>query len=568
MKKITLLVALAISSLCATAQNFSVTYTFDSVKTTTGTTDPSFVPTATGVTFGSFSSVGASANPNAAGRFSFTGWSIGSTGGFADTLYSGMTGALDAGKYYEVTISPNSGFGVNLDTIRFSARRSPTGPRSYSVRSSVDGFTSNISNAVLPASPWISIQGTNEFFYRHDTTANGLNTINGNFIFLTGGTFSNLSSPVTFRFYFWNAEAAAGSFFIDNVRINGSTISLNPTISSQPQDQIVCVGSTASFSVTASNAVSYQWEEDAGSGFVPLSNTGVYSGVDTDILNISNTSGLSGNNYHCVVTNGSGNTTSNAALLTEAAPVTPSVSLPVTSVTICESDSISGYAIGVNDGANPTYLWYLVGNPSPVGVGQALSIGANIIPPGTYQVYCELTSSIGCVTTPTANSDTLTLTVNPSPAIPVVSEVTNILYTSSYTSYQWYIGTTALGTDSSQVAANSGIYTVEVTNSFGCTAVSPDYNFVYVGISGLSANSNSIIYPNPSADGMFTLDLGNAQANTTVTVYDVLGNVITSKEISVNGKYALNLTSEAKGCYFVSVKNNHETSTHKITITK
>ncbi len=222
MKKITLLLSFFIISVCAAAQPFLGLYTFDSVKTTTGTTDPSFVPTATGVTFGSFTAVGTPANPNAAARFSFVNWPTGSVGGVADSLYSGMTGVLSATEYFEVTVSPVVGYAVTLDTIRFNARRSSTGPRSYSVRSSVDGFTSNITNGFMLLHPNVSIQGQNEFFFIHDTTSNILNNANGNLILLSGGSFSALTSPVTFRFYSWNAEASSGSFGIDNVAIIGS----------------------------------------------------------------------------------------------------------------------------------------------------------------------------------------------------------------------------------------------------------------------------------------------------------------------------------------------------------
>ena len=171
MKKITLLlVALAVITV-SKAQPFMGLYTFDSVKTTSGTTDPSPVPVATGVTFGSFSATGTPTNPNAAARFSFTNWPTGSVSGFADSLYSNMTGSLSASEYYEVTVAPASGYTISLDSIRFTVRRSPTGIRSFAVRSSADGYANNLSASYMVARPWLSIQGTNEFFFRYDTTA-------------------------------------------------------------------------------------------------------------------------------------------------------------------------------------------------------------------------------------------------------------------------------------------------------------------------------------------------------------------------------------------------------------
>ena len=85
-------------------QAFTATYPFTGVTTTSGTTDPTPVPTAPGVTFGAFTAVGMSANPNAASRFSFTLPPTGATNG-SDTF----TGSLDPTKYYSVTLTPVSG---------------------------------------------------------------------------------------------------------------------------------------------------------------------------------------------------------------------------------------------------------------------------------------------------------------------------------------------------------------------------------------------------------------------------------------------------------------------------
>ena len=72
MKKITLFIAGSVLSICAFAQG-SVTYTFDSVKTTSGIIDPSPLPTATGIVCSSFSAIGTPPNSLAAqlipGRF-------------------------------------------------------------------------------------------------------------------------------------------------------------------------------------------------------------------------------------------------------------------------------------------------------------------------------------------------------------------------------------------------------------------------------------------------------------------------------------------------------------------
>jgi len=76
-----------------------------------------------------------------------------------------------------------------------------------------------------------------------------------------------------------------------------------PTISAEPNSQSVTFGASASFTVSCSNAVSYQWQEDDGTGFVNISNGGLYSDATTTTLNISlPTVSMSGYKYRCVVT--------------------------------------------------------------------------------------------------------------------------------------------------------------------------------------------------------------------------------------------------------------------------
>lgn len=93
----------------------------------------------------------------------------------------------------------------------------------------------------------------------------------------------------------------------------------NCVITQQPQTQFVLTGSTAQFIIDAPDNVMKQWQQDAGLGFVNLTNAGPYSGVNSDTLSISNVQ-LTMNNYHyrCVLSDSSGfgcHNTSNDAIL-------------------------------------------------------------------------------------------------------------------------------------------------------------------------------------------------------------------------------------------------------------
>ncbi|MFH6981838.1 beta strand repeat-containing protein, partial [Marinoscillum luteum] len=73
-------------------------------------------------------------------------------------------------------------------------------------------------------------------------------------------------------------------------------------INSQPAASTKCSGESTSFSVSASNAQSYQWQVNTGSGYVNVTNGGVYSGATTANLAISDVTGMDGYLYQVLVT--------------------------------------------------------------------------------------------------------------------------------------------------------------------------------------------------------------------------------------------------------------------------
>lgn len=200
--------------------SFTKTYDFTSVTTTSGTTDPTPVPTEPGLTFGSFSAATTSTNSSAGFRFSFANQPLGATNGNDATF----TGAIDLNTYYQVTISPNAGTTYNLDGITFGMRRSGTGVRHYAVRSSLDNYATNLPASINPSNANLTVAG-DVFFWAFDATSTAADQT-GSTITLSSA-FDGLTVPVTFRFYAWDAEAAGGNFSIDNVAISGATTTLN-----------------------------------------------------------------------------------------------------------------------------------------------------------------------------------------------------------------------------------------------------------------------------------------------------------------------------------------------------
>ena len=77
------------------------------------------------------------------------------------------------------------------------------------------------------------------------------------------------------------------------------TLGSPTTILANPMDATVCNGDPVSFSVTVqATTPTYQWQVHDGTGYYNLSNTGIYSGVNTSVLNIS--SATSGYQHLCI----------------------------------------------------------------------------------------------------------------------------------------------------------------------------------------------------------------------------------------------------------------------------
>ena len=111
------------------------------------------------------------------------------------------------------------------------------------------------------------------------------------------------------------ADAAATRAVVDERfedEFSGMTES-GPMITRPPQDVTAAAGSTAQFTVTAIGAglLSYQWQLSSGSAWANI------SGATAAQHSVTASAGLNGQEYRCIVTDGSGRkTASEPATLT------------------------------------------------------------------------------------------------------------------------------------------------------------------------------------------------------------------------------------------------------------
>ncbi|MCD4726278.1 MAG: immunoglobulin domain-containing protein, partial [Pirellulales bacterium] len=159
-------------------------------------------------------------------------------------------------------------------------------------------------------------------------------------------------------------DSACGSS--DNITISVYDSNDPPLVTEHPSDVTQCATGDATFSISAANVTSYQWQEDDGGGFTNITTNGTYTGYESSSLTIDPVSGLDGYLYRCVATNGNGSSTSNSAELTVESPTADAGN----DATICGgSASIGGVASG---GVAPyTYSWS--SGPSTTNATQSVS---------------------------------------------------------------------------------------------------------------------------------------------------------------------------------------------------
>jgi PKD repeat protein len=555
MKKITLSLSAVILALCSQAQTFSASYPFDLVVNgASGTTDPTAVPTATGATFSSFTAVGTPANPNATGRFSFTDWTPGATA--SSDVYSTHTGTLNTAEYYEVTVTPTSPYTLSLSDITFRVQRSGSGIRTYAVRSSVDGYATNLPASINPANPALTAQFGDVFYWNTDATTSFQD---GSTITLGGTSFTNLTSPVTFRFYGWNAEANTGTFSIDNVMISGTATAPAALAASFTADT-VCFGDSTSFmdmSTGPNTITNWLWSFDDGTATSTLQNPShLYSAPGAYEVSLT------------VIDNMLNSNTYTDSVWVHAKPVAdfsaPSINCGAT-VQFYDSSTVANGTIN-------QWMWMFGDPTTTVNDTSVLEDPTHTFSGiGTYTVTEIVSSTMGC-------TDTMFMMITNSMVNATLNAnvVSDSVYfsgaasggTGSYTYVIDYGDGSPLNTTptAGHVYSVDSIYTacLFVTDSIGCSDTScTTFTILSTGIAHNNTASLISIHPNPSADGIFTVTSGNA----TINVFNIVGKNIFTKKVS-DGRHTIDLSSEANGSYFVTIQTDKELITKKITISK
>jgi PKD repeat protein len=230
--------------------------------------------------------------------------------------------------------------------------------------------------------------------------------------------------------------------------------------------------------------------------------------------------------------------------------LSPRTSFAANDTTICEGSTVS---FSDSSADATSWSWAFAGGNPATSTAQHPSVTYSTA--GTYNVSLTATNAIGSgMLTKSAH---ILVAANP---LPVITASGNVLTATGINTYQWYINGVPIpgATSATYTAIDGGAYTVQGTNTAGCTGTSTAYNHSKLGLSNTLRNAGYELYPNPTT-GTFTITgSGLHTAAIVLTCYNSIGAVVRREELeAVNGhiQSTINWSSLPRGAYTISIQD-------------
>ena len=361
-------------------------------------------------------------------------------------------------------VPPPNGFTFNSPAAVVAACPAPNVQTSGNLTATWLGtFVGDVSltGTVSPAGPVVSFSSTTLTQAAPSTTVTltGMSTLApGNYTVTVTGT--GTGAPTQTRDIVFTVSPGAG-----------------PAITTQPANQSACVGTTATFNVTATGT--YQWQLSTNGGGTWANISGATTASYTTA---AATTAMNSYQYRVNVTGQCGTTTSSVATLT--VNTAPAITTQPTSLSLCSGSAASFTVAGT--GTALTYQWQVstdagaTWNNISAANAATYTIAAVATTDNNKQFRCVVSGTC----TPAVNSNAATLlvsssiTVSTNPVSQTVCEATTVNFTvaaaGSGLSYQWQVS--ADGGTTWTNLANTGNYTGATSTTLTITGVLPAQN--------------------------------------------------------------------------------------------
>jgi gliding motility-associated-like protein len=224
--------------------------------------------------------------------------------------------------------------------------------------------------------------------------------------YTTVGTINNSYIAAVAGTYTASITGNAGCSMTTNAEIVGPM--LTPALSITTSATSVCQGSSITFTAIPDNggsAPAYQWQVGGANA-----GTNSFSFTTSTLTNGSIVACLLTSDATCL---SSPTASASSPPITITPPVIPTVTISASATTVCSGSPVTFEATPGNGGTDPIVNWEV--NGSAVGA-EGLNY-TSYSPQNGDIVSCTLTGNAVCNSIPTATSNAVPLTVNPSPSI-------------------------------------------------------------------------------------------------------------------------------------------------------
>ncbi|WP_238379304.1 gliding motility-associated C-terminal domain-containing protein [Cytophaga hutchinsonii] len=328
------------------------------------------------------------------------------------------------------------------------------------------------------------------------------------------------------------AGVASNAVKISIVAVAPATVSLS-RLPSGP----ICEGTNVTFTASVGNGgtPAYVWTSSVTGALA--STTDTYSSttlVDGEVITVDITSSLSCANPK---------TATASSTMVVNTKVTPTISITADKTTICPSESVTfSITAQTNQGtapAGPTYQWQTNKSGTYQNISGATNstyIASSVTNGESFRVV--MTTGLTCVTSATAVSTPVAVTVTPVPTLSVsiaadkatICSGNAVQFTATATgsgstpapTYEWFIG--AAGSETSQGAGSTTANPYSTTSLTTTAALSPQTYSIYVRATSNATCASTT--PAQSAAVTVTVNAGVGAGTITTTLLTICNNTV------------------------------------------
>ncbi len=230
----------------------------------------------------------------------------------------------------------------------------------------------------------------------------------------------------------------------------------------------------------------------------------------------------------------------------------------------CIDSALTFTATYGSGGTAPDLLWIV--NDTVVASGS--STHTQTFHNGDLFVFRIRTTDGGCYFNDSVTTSSILMVRDSTPVAPLVSLIDNMLVANTAGTYIWYFNGTIIPGANAQTYHPTAMGFYKAIRDTGNCQSLPS-NTIYISlldVKNIAAGSVKI-YPNPTS-GLVTIDRGINTRNATLTVYSVVGQVMTELDIT-KPRQEVDLSRFPPGNYILSLRSEDgAVTTHKVLLSR